>query len=399
VIKNCLIYGNERGIYARNTCLDKVIDNIFLSNYMAGVYAEDVTGAIRDNVFLFNHKEIFLIDSTVTVEDNQIGYSRLIDQASPYASVVMTVIMDLLNIDIEIDVAELRYDSLAPGAMPGSSMLMDAIVSLMMDDHIGIYSVDSTVNACGNEYGSLQYAVYAIDSSIVFEDIVKTNYFTLSWFGANGSLYSFDLPFNVYDGIFATNSDVNVMGASIQCLDDAIFLEGCTGEIADTTFDAGDFGIYIMDGSSIGIHGCEWEKLKVLDTSALFVKNLLTLTVKDQDGFGVAGATVNITDASGKVWATGVTDSKGILKVYLPHHAILANGMQNTSINPYTVSASKDNVNGSGNIVMDDKATSAGITMPMKKNSIFGLDPLVLGIIALVIVLVLVGVLFYARRK
>ncbi len=214
VIMNCLIYYNERGIYARNTCLDKVIDNIFLSNYMAGIYAENVTGAIHDNIFLFNHKEIFVIDSTVTVEDNQIGYSRLINGASPYASVIMTVIMDMLKVNIDIDVAELmegRYD--APSAsVPASGMLMDVIVNMMMDDHMGIYSVGSCVYASGNEYGSLQYAVYAIDSTIVFKDTVKTNYFTLSWYGANGTKYAFDLPFTVYDGIFATNSDCDGHG-------------------------------------------------------------------------------------------------------------------------------------------------------------------------------------------
>jgi hypothetical protein len=308
----------------------------------------------------------------------------------------------MLKVNVNIDVAEFydRYDaSSGPGALPGTSMLMDAIVNLMMDDHMGIYSVSSTVCASGNEYGSLQYAVYAIDSTIVFKDIVKTNYFNLSWYGANGTKYTFDLPFTVYDGIFATNADVKVMGASIQCLDDAIFLEDCTAEIADTTFDAGDFDIYIMEGSVIGVHGCEWEKIKVLDTSVMFVENLLTLTVKDQDGFSIAGATVNITDASGKIWATGVTDAKGVFKAYLPNYAILADGLKNTTINPFKASASKDNSTGSGNFVMDDKATSASVTVAMKKNGIFGMDPLVIGGIALVIAAVLIGALYFARKK
>ncbi len=189
------------------------------------------------------------------------------------------------------------------------------------------------------------------------------------------------------------------MGASIQCLDDAIFLEDCTAAIADTTFDAGDFDIYIMEGSMVTVHGCEWEKIKVLDTSAMFVENLLTLTVKDQDGFGIAGASVTITDAAGKVWATGVSDGKGVFKVFLPNYAILADGQQNTSINPFQVSATKDNNTGSGNFVMEDKATAAGVTVAIKKNSVFGMDPLVIGGIALVIAVVLIGALYFARKK
>ena len=154
-----------------------------------------------------------------------------------------------------------------------------------------------------------------------------------------------------------------------------------------------------MEGTEVGVHGCTYDRYMVEDTSALYIENLLTLMVKDQDGFGIAGATVNITDASGKIWATGVSDAKGVFKAYLPNYAILADGLRNSSINPYTASATKDNSTGSGNFVMDDKATSAGVTIAMKKNGIFGMDPLVIGGIALVIAAVLIGALYFARKK
>ncbi len=394
VIKGCLVHGNERGLYASNTNLQYVVDNIFLDNSVAGIYAQNVTGKIHDNVFLFNYREIFVMDSTVTVEDNQIGYAKVISGYSPYSSIVIQAVMDTFQVRSNTNnLEDLIYEYL------GMYDLTEDAIHGLIDGHIGLYMVDSTVKAQGNDYGVLQYAVYSVGSSLTFSDVVETNYFTVSWYNANGTLNTFDLPFSVYDGIYADNSDVVLSGASIECLDDALFLEASTGEIADTTFAAGDFDLYLMEGSVVGVHGSTWEKYKVEDTSVMYIENLLTLMVKDQDGFGIAGATVNITDAAGKVWATGVSDGKGVLKVFMPSYAILADGLQNTSINPYTASATKDNATGSSNFVMDDKATSASVTVAMKKNGIFGMDPLVIGGIALVIAAVLIGALYFARKK
>jgi hypothetical protein len=180
-------------------------------------------------------------------------------------------------------------------------------------------------------------------------------------------------------------------------MDDAVFLEACSGTIADCVFMAGDFDIYLMEECTVGIYGSEWEKVKVEDTSMLLVEYLLTLTVKNQDGFGIADASVKIFDAEGMEWASGITDAKGVFKAYLAHHAITADG--DVDCNEYTANATKDDVNGSGIIKMNNADTSASITLNVKNNSIFGMDPIVLGAIALVIVLVIVGALFFARKR
>jgi hypothetical protein len=205
------------------------------------------------------------------------------------------------------------------------------------------------------------------------------------------------VPFHVYDGVFATGANVVIDGATFEVMDDAVFLEDCSGQIANTVFKAGDFDVYLMEGSTVGIYGSEWEKVKVEDSSKLLVEYLLTLTVKNQDGFGIAEAAVKIFDKSGNEWASGSTNSRGIFEAYLAHHAITADGDE--ECNEYTVNATKDGVSGSATIKMNNADTAASITLAMKNNSIFGMDPVVLGVIALVIVLVLVGALFFARKK
>jgi hypothetical protein len=392
VIKDCLIMNNERGIYAVNTCLDKVIDNIFLENYRAGIYAEGVTGAIHDNIFLFNWRDIYLVNSTVSVEDNEIGYARALNGQSPYSSLMFQAVMDAFNIDSSQGRFEnLLYDYTS----------LDSLVENFMYQNYGtgLYIVNSDVKASGNEYGSLQYAVYAIDSTLVFKDTVKTNFFTLSWFGDNGTKYTYDLPFTVYDGIFATGSTVTVEDASIECVDDALFLEASTAMISGTTFLAGDFDVYLMEGTEAQIYNCSYDKVKIEDVSVLFINSLLTVTVKDQDGGVIEGATVTITDSTGRVWATGVTDSKGQFKVSLPSYGMLADGKTNDTVNPYTVTATKDDSSKDVQISMGQTDGTATLALQVKKNSFFGLDPVILGAIALIVVVALLGALLLARRK
>ncbi len=78
-IVGCLIVANRHGIYARDTDLGAVYDNIFLLNQQAGIYGEAVVGRIHDNVFMLNKVEILLTDSNVTISDNQIGWAKMID--------------------------------------------------------------------------------------------------------------------------------------------------------------------------------------------------------------------------------------------------------------------------------------------------------------------------------
>lgn len=398
VIKNCLFMYNERGIYAYESCLDAVIDNVFLSNDMAGIYAESVVGVIHDNVFLFNQKEIYLVDCAVSVEDNQIGYADMIGAQSPYASFIMQLVMDLVDVNINLDIlGEMPDAPSAPylGGMPLGYMLGE-VLAMSFDDHIGVYAYMSEVELQDNEYGSLQYALYSVESEILFSDCVKTNYFTVSWYTNNGTQISYDLPFAVYDGIFATGSWIEIVDASFEVMDDAIFLENCHAVIGNCEFEAGDFDIYLMEGTDAMVYG-EFGEYKIEDTSILRVAFLLSVHVKDQDGQGIAGANVSVEQGT-TLWASGKTDKKGVFECYIPAYSLDSDGNK-VEAGSYDVKANLDTANGTGKVTMGEEETSVGVKMALKKNSFFGMDPIVLAAVALVVVALIVGALLLARRK
>ena len=85
MISGCIIVGNVRGMYAYESCLDHVIDNVMLLNGH-GIYAELTNGTVQDNIMMFNGIEMFLLECDLDVRDNQFGYGRLIDMGEPLAS-------------------------------------------------------------------------------------------------------------------------------------------------------------------------------------------------------------------------------------------------------------------------------------------------------------------------
>jgi len=405
VITSTVILGNERGIYAYESCLDKVVDNVFLSNYVAGIYAEKVSGLIHDNVFLFNQKEIFLVDCDVEVKYNEIGYARLLDAQESLVTLVATVLMDLVDVDFVIGNGGL-YDDYGPyrgvtapgatGPMGGLTGMLGYALSMAFDDHIGIYAVDSSVNACGNEYGMLQYAFYAIGSEVVFSDVVKGNTFDIQY-AVENSTRKLSIPFVVYDGIYAVDSQLTIVGACFQVVDDAVFLENSDATITNTVFEAGDFDLYLMGGAVAAVAG-ELDRYAIVDSSVLYWLYELTVTVKDQDGWGIGDVELTIKDALGKVWATGKTGANGVFAAFVPACAETADGLDD-AVNPYSVHASYgDKASADAEVTMDGD-TQLGMTMKMKKNSFFGMDPLVLGVVALVVIAVIVGALMLARKK
>lgn len=406
VITNTVFIENNRGIYAYEACLDKVVDNVFLSNYVAGIYAEKVGGLIHDNVFLFNQKEIFLVDCDVVVAFNEIGYGRLVEMQEPQASLVLTILMDLVSVNYNIGEYS-DYDEFDPFDAPDPEdilyemewmlryMLIENIAS-MFDDHIGIYAVGSCVEARGNVYGMLQYAFYAIGSDVTFSDVVMCNTFDVEYATDNGSR-KLSIPMVVYDGIYAVDSTLTIVGACFQVVDDAIFLESSEATISNTVFEAGDFDLYLMDGSVAAVAG-ELDRYAILDTSMLYWLYELTITVKDQDGWGIADVDLTVTDALGKVWSVGKTNANGVFVASVPAFAETASGVDE-SVNPFVVNAAyKDQASAEADVTMDGD-TQLGMTMTMKKNSFFGMDPLVLGVVALVVIAVIVGALMLARKK
>jgi len=310
VIKDCLIVDNERGIYAYQTALGKIVDNVFVGNSYAGIYGEEVTGSIHDNIFLMNQNAIYLKSSTVTVEDNQIGYSVLMDLMVEYMPLFL-----------------LYYED---GYLPPEMILE------LMGNEKGIYAVDSTVECSANVYGMLRYAVYVVDCELTFADSVEKKTLIIPYFDDTGMLRNISLPVFVYDGIFASGSEVMVQGAYIEVLDDAVFLENCTAEISGSELVAGDFDVYATEGSDCTVMNTSYTKVKAGNPSTVRVVYAVTVIALDSDGNPVAGVAVLITNASGEIVAEGVTGSDGRFVAPLVGVEYTMDGVS-TDMNPYTV--------------------------------------------------------------
>ena len=383
-IVGCTIVGNDRGIYAYESSLEFVVDNIIMMNEF-GIYAERVSGVIHDNVVMLNDNELFLLECDVVVEYNQFGYGRPIEMLEPLASALVQAI-ELLG--------ELPMD-LGPRAAPLElDYMLGELALMLMNDGIGIYAVDSCVHASNNEYGMLQTAVYLVRSDLVFSDNVRSNSFDMTY--SNGTR-TLSIPVTVYDGIYAVDSTLTVQGASFQVVDDAIFLESSTAVIVDSTLQAGDFELYLFRDSEAAMCG-PLDKYVILDTSRLYWLGELTINVVDQDNFGIAGASVVVKDATGRVWSDGVTDRNGVFVAHAPYSLETRSGVNDSLGKTLVTAAYGDKATKSAEIDVDgdDEIT---MKMTIKESSLFGTSPLVLGVVALVIVAVIVGAVMLARKK
>jgi parallel beta-helix repeat protein len=389
-IVGCTITGSDRGIYAFESCLDLVVDNVIVMNEY-GVYAERVTGTVHDNVMMLNGVELFMLECDVVVANNQFGYGRLVEMNEALASALLQAIDELVDVNIDM-----RGGLGAVGPEPGFGL--DAIIAELslssLNGRVGMYAIDSSIEASGNEYGWLQTAVYLMRSDIVFSDVIRTNTFDMTY--ANGTR-TLSIPFTVYDGIYAVDSTLTIRNASIQAVDDAIFLENSRALILDSSFDAGDYDLYLFRNAEAAVCG-SLDKYAVLDSSRLYWLAELTVSVVDQDGWGIGGAAVVVKDSNGRVWSEGMTAKSGVLVAHAPYALETRNGV-NDSLGRCVIAASfGDQASTEAEVDVDgDEAVT--LKMTMKKNSLFGMSPLVLGIVALVIVAVIVGAVMLARRK
>lgn len=338
-IKDCEITENERGIYAYEASLGQVVDNLIFDNEMAGIYVEQVTGAIHDNIVMFNQREIFIKNSDVTLMDNQIGYSTIIEIMAEYWPLMLG-----------------GYEGLPDGYGSGVWYFTPEQIMSMLSNHIGVYVDSSAVSMSGNVYGLLSYAVYAVGSEIGFSDSVEMNTLTLSYFDEFYTMYNITLPIFVYDGLFASDSSVTISGAYIEVLDDAVFLEGCEAVIQDTEMVAGDFDIYAMGGSMVDAFNPIMEKARAEDTSEITVWYTLTVYTVDQDGNPAANISVTVMNAEEQVVDESASGSDGVFQTCVVAAHWTSAG-KDTSMNPYTVVASFDDEN---------VTASVGIGEPME---------------------------------
>ena len=375
-IVGCTIVGNLRGVYAFESCLDGVVDNILIMNGH-GIYAERVTGTIHDNLLALNGIELFLIECDVDVMYNHFGCGRIVDMIEPLASAVAQMT------DPEVLLMAMGY--------LGMEEMLELLLPVV-GDSIGIYAIDSCVRADGNEYGMLRTAVYLVRSDMVFGDVIRTSSLDVAY--ANGTMLS--IPFTVYDGIYAVDSTLTIRNAHIQVVDDAVMLESSSAIIVNSVLDAGDFQLYLLRDAEAAVSG-PIDRYAILDSSRLYRLGELTVRVVDQDSFGIAGASVVVKDASGRVWSNGVTDRHGVFVAHAPHSLETRSGVNDSLGRCLVTAAYDDKASRSAEIDVDDGEIT--MKMTIKKSSLFGTDPLVLGIVALVIVGVLVGALMLARKK
>ncbi len=332
VIKDCIIMDNDRGIYAYQTTLSQIVDNLIIGNDLAGVYAEEADGGIHDNIFLLNGNQIYLKNSDVTVEDNQIGYSELVQVMADY------MIMGPMTTGFESTVSEW--------------IISPEMISSIISDEIGIYAEDSTVSASDNVYGMLKYAVYVVDSELAFSDTVEENELVIPYLDDYGVMHNITLPIFVYDGVFASGSDVTVTGASIDVMDDALFLENCVAEVWNSELAANDFDIYAMDNTTCDVMSSSFDSVKAEDTSSVTVMYMVTVIATGSEGEPVSGVSVLITDAAGETVANGTTGADGKLTTYAVASEYTSEG-KNTDMNPYTVNAIFEEGQSSQSFIVD----------------------------------------------
>ncbi len=389
IIKSCHIVLNERGIYARNSNLDNVVDNIFALNTVAGVYAEGVAGRIHANIFLMDRNEIFVYNCNVSIEDNEIGYARIVDQVAQYSTVLSLV---LSYMDTSSVTEGLESEGL--GASMYSSLLSE--LTSMLLNHVGVYAVNSEVAAKDNSYGMLTYAMYAENSTVSFSDAVKNNVIVLQWLNKNLDSRNISIPTFVYNGIYAIDSRLTITGASIQCVNDAVFLDDSSAVISDSALNASRFDVYSVHKSNVSMTTTTLDgKLKVEDSGTMTWLNQFTVIVKDADGKLVSGAPVTVVDGNGKLIASGVTGSNGQFLADVAGWTQDANGKQSVTA-PYWVNAT---VGGKTISQTVDGSQVQTVSAQAEKSMIDTILLPLLLIICLVVVLVVVMVVLRIRKK
>jgi len=372
-ITDCLISGNSRGIYAYKSSLANVVDNLIVLNDIAGIYAYDSDGKIHDNVLLFNQREIWIKDSTVSVVSNQIGYSVLLD--------VMAKYLPLLSMSLEVPILD-------------GVVISPELMVMMMLNHIGIYAENSTVSASDNVYGMLTYAVYVVDSQLTFNDRVVASELTIPYFDSNGMLWNITVPIHVYDGIYASGSSVTVNGGYIEVLDDAIFLEASTADLRNVVLNATDVDLYLIDGSTASATEVTFDgKIIIEDSSVLTVNYKLTVIAVDQDGQPVGGVWIVVWNAAKESVAEGATGDDGTFVTYVVGYVQTSAG-KSAAMNPYLVNASFDQGSVEKSVTVEGP-TEVTVQVPVEKVKPIEMAP----IIAIVLIgIVLVAMLLLVVR-
>jgi hypothetical protein len=142
------------------------------------------------------------------------------------------------------------------------------------------------------------------------------------------------------------------MSAYIEVLDDAVFLEATEAVVNSCEFDAGDFDLYAMDGSTVDVYGTELDKVKAEDTSTVDVWAVLTVYTVDPDGNAVVAYVMVFDSVHTYPMAEGNSSEDGVFAVTVMTAEWTSAG-QDTSFNPYTVNAHFEGGNAVDTVTVD----------------------------------------------
>jgi hypothetical protein len=267
------------------------------------LFADNVSGSIHDNTFLLNHKEIYVRNSNVSIMDNQIGYTPLVQLLAQFVPLLQG-----FNLSTDIFLPEL-------GLSINSMTVMNIIIG-----HVGIYAINSEVRTSGNSFGMLSTAVQVVNCDLTFGDDIRQNTIVVPYMDNGGIIRNMSLPIPVWDGIIATNSHVVIRGATIDVLDDAVFLDNSTSTISSSTLKGGDFNLYLINGSSAKVTDTTFGHAGAEDTSAIDVWEKLTVVIKDPWGTALANVPVKVGTLE------SITDSDGTAVVYVEAYVLTSSG-------------------------------------------------------------------------
>ncbi len=329
-ITDCMIASNARGMYVRDGDMSQITDNVFAMNSEAGILVEQTTGTIHDNVFLFNNKEIMVRGGVISIEDNQIGYSTLVDVIVQFAPL--------------LGLMEMHDSAYIPLL---GIWVSPEVLSELLFGHIGVYATDgAVVSTSDNEFGMLTTGVMVVDSELTFNDDILSRTLIVPYMSHDGIIRNMSLPVPVYDGIIARNSEVTVNGGTFKVLDDAIFLDGSVATISNAVLDAGDFSLYAVN-SEATLMDTIAGKIKADGSSEVTVAFSLTVVVKDPWGNTLANVPVTVKNAKGEIVRQGKTDANGVF-VAPAVSSVQTSAGKDSSMNPYKVNASFGGVDTSG---------------------------------------------------
>ena len=374
------------GIYANGMDMGGIYDNLIVANSMAGLLAENCTGAIHDNIFLLNKVEVLLRNSDVSVEDNEIGYTNMFQVIANYAPILghFVNLTGEGGIEATIEDPQAAMDSILASSWSDIGSWVKA--------HNGIWSEGSTVRTSGNVYGLVNYALYAVDSEIHFADDVRT--IVLNVPHANeGEMYNYSLNIYTLNGLYAARSQVWVDGSTIEVLDDALVLESSEAWVEGATLLAGDFDYFVFGGSNVYNIATNYSKAKVMDSHSLNEGTWLTISFLDE-GDPAVNISVLIKNAKGEIVYNGTTDADGKVKILLTQHSYTSEG-KDDGFNPYTITADFESGEKSTDVVLDQSYQD--LTIEGEEESDIGAILAVVGV--LVIILLIVAAVVVMRRR